>query len=56
MEGLVLNLEIVFSPFHSYKVPRRPFESARLDAELKVRTRYLPSIRSEQQNLIAVRY
>lgn len=22
---------------HSYKVPRRPFESARLDSELKVR-------------------
>ena len=26
------------SHFNSYKVPRRPFESARLDAELKVRT------------------
>ena len=27
----------------SYKVPRRPFESARLDAELKVRVCLHPS-------------
>lgn len=27
----------------SYKVPRRPFESARLDAELKVRVCLYPS-------------